>query len=94
MSMSKECISELRQSVKACCMPKGQAECGLKRVAIVGSPNVGKSLLFNGLTGRYVTVSNYPGTTVEISRGKSQIDDEEFEVIDSTGMYSLISITE
>ena len=35
-----------------------------------GSPNVGKSLLFNRLTGVYVTVSNYPGTTVDVSRGK------------------------
>jgi ferrous iron transport protein B len=38
-------------------------------VAIVGCPNVGKSVWFNVLTGTYVTVSNFPGTTVEISRG-------------------------
>jgi ferrous iron transport protein B len=35
-------------------------------VVLVGSPNVGKSALFGALTGTYVTVSNYPGTTVEI----------------------------
>lgn len=48
---------------------------GLKKIAIVGSPNVGKSMLFNRLTGTYVTVSNYPGTTVEVSRGKTKIGD-------------------
>jgi ferrous iron transport protein B len=40
-----------------------------KPVILVGNPNVGKSVLFGALTGRYVTVSNYPGTTVEITRG-------------------------
>jgi len=39
-------------------------------IALVGNPNVGKSVLFGHLTGSYVTVSNYPGTTVEIARGK------------------------
>ena len=39
------------------------------RIALVGNPNVGKSMLFHRLTGKYVTVSNYPGTTVEISSG-------------------------
>jgi len=66
----------------------------MRKIAIVGSPNVGKSVLFNNLTGRYATVSNYPGTTVEVSRGKAKIGDEEFEVIDTPGMYSLHSITE
>lgn len=36
-------------------------------VVLVGNPNVGKSVLFSLLTGRYVTVSNYPGTTVEVA---------------------------
>jgi len=64
------------------------------KIAIVGSPNVGKSVLFNNLTGQYVNVSNYPGTTVEVSRGRSRIGDAEFEVIDTPGMYSLLPITE
>ena len=63
-------------------------------VAIVGNPNVGKSVMFNNLTGIYVTVSNYPGTTVEISRGEGKIGEDEFEVIDTPGMYSLLPITE
>ena len=66
----------------------------LKKVGIVGSPNVGKSVVFNSLTGAHVTVSNYPGTTVNVSRGKAKIQGEEFEVVDTPGMYSLLPITE
>jgi ferrous iron transport protein B len=66
----------------------------LKKVAIVGNPNVGKSVLFNNLTGAYVTVSNYPGTTVNVSRGKAKIAGEEMEIVDTPGMYSLLPITE
>lgn len=66
----------------------------LKKIAIVGSPNVGKSVLFNNLTGTYVTVSNYPGTTVEVSRGTAQIGSEKIEIIDTPGMYSILPITE
>jgi len=66
----------------------------LKKVGIVGSPNVGKSVVFNSLTGAYVTVSNYPGTTVNVSRGKAKIEGEEFQVVDTPGMYSLLPITE
>lgn len=65
-----------------------------KKIAIVGNPNVGKSVIFNSLTGTYVTVSNYPGTTVEITSGKLKIGSMEFEVIDTPGMYSMLPITE
>ena len=41
-----------------------------RTIAVVGNPNVGKSVVFGYLTGRYVNVSNYPGTTVEITTGK------------------------
>lgn len=65
-----------------------------RKIAIVGSPNVGKSVLFNALTKRYVTVSNYPGTTVEVSRGETKINGIEYQIIDTPGMYSLLPITE
>ncbi|MFB3890920.1 MAG: ferrous iron transport protein B [Phycisphaerae bacterium] len=68
------------------------SEAGAGAIFIVGNPNVGKSALFNRLTGRYVTVSNYPGTTVEVSRGRSRLLDAE--VIDTPGMYSLLPITD
>ncbi|MBU3911327.1 MAG: 50S ribosome-binding GTPase [Candidatus Omnitrophica bacterium] len=64
------------------------------KIAIVGSPNVGKSVLFNALTKKYVTVSNYPGTTVEVSRGMVDINGTRYEIIDTPGMYSLLPITE
>lgn len=64
------------------------------KIAIVGSPNVGKSVLFQRLTGTYVTVSNYPGTTVEVFRAKGTINGENFEVIDTPGMYSFLPVTE
>jgi ferrous iron transport protein B len=67
---------------------------GLPLVAIVGSPNVGKSVLFNTLTGAYVTVSNYPGTTVEVSRGKGRLNGNSISVVDTPGMYRLVPLTE
>ncbi|HEX9027820.1 MAG TPA: FeoB small GTPase domain-containing protein, partial [Anaerolineales bacterium] len=66
---------------------------GLPLTVIVGSPNVGKSVLFNALTGVYVTVSNYPGTTVEVSRGKANLFGLESGVMDTPGMYGLLPIT-
>ena len=42
-------------------------------VVLVGNPNVGKSVLFGALTGTYVTVSNYPGTTVEMTSGRARL---------------------
>jgi len=54
-------------------LKEAEAMHGLRKIVIVGSPNVGKPLLFNCLTRAYATVSNYPGTTVEISRGKTKI---------------------
>ena len=71
-----------------------EQDAGGKKIAIVGSPNVGKSVLFNALTKRYVNVSNYPGTTVEVSRGGTIINGIGYEVIDTPGMYSLLPITE
>lgn len=63
-------------------------------VALVGFPNVGKSSIFNLLTGAYATVSNYPGTTVEVSQGTTIINQKKLTVIDTPGMYSLLPITE
>src|SRR5450631_4840023 len=67
---------------------------GVRRVALVGNPNVGKSVLFNALTGAYVTVSNYPGTAVEVARGNASIGGVAWQVIDTPGMYSVHTITE
>jgi ferrous iron transport protein B len=64
------------------------------RVALVGSPNVGKSVIFTRLTGAYATVSNYPGTTVEVARGYARLGGKVLEVIDTPGIYSLATITD
>lgn len=78
----------------SCHAPLAEVKCGAKKVALVGNPNVGKSVLFNVLTGSYVTVSNYPGTSVEVARGTAIIGGEHFEIIDTPGMYSLLPMTE
>jgi len=59
------------------------------RIALVGQPNVGKSVVFGRLTGRYVTVSNYPGTTVAVTRGRAPVGAEVCDIIDTPGVNSL-----
>ncbi len=66
----------------------------ISRVALVGNPNVGKSVIFNWLTGKYATVSNYPGTTVEVGRGNMKLGDCLYEVIDTPGINNLIPMSE
>ena len=65
-----------------------------KKIILVGNPNVGKSVVFNTLTGSYTTVSNYPGTSVEVSRGSCTLKGTRYQVLDTPGMYSMLSITE
>ena len=63
-------------------------------LVLVGNPNVGKSVLFNKLTGKFVIISNYPGTTVEIARGGTFIDGKEFTVLDTPGVNEFAPRTE
>lgn len=60
----------------------------VKRIALVGHPNVGKSVIFSTLTSRYVNVSNFPGTTVEVFSGEALIGDQRYEVFDTPGINS------
>lgn len=69
--------------------PHSEAVTKAPRLLLVGNPNVGKSVIFGYLTGKYVTVSNYPGTTVEVSRGKMRYSGQDWEVIDTPGVNSL-----
>jgi len=65
------------------------------KVLLVGNPNVGKSLLFYHITGKYASVSNYPGTTVSITKGTTKIGSHhELEIIDTPGFYNMVTITE
>ncbi len=66
----------------------------LPGVVLVGNPNVGKSALFGALTGAYVTVSNYPGTTVEVSEGSAVVAGRKLLVRDTPGSASLIPYSE
>ncbi|HOO53206.1 MAG TPA: ferrous iron transporter B [Methanothrix sp.] len=59
------------------------------KIILMGNPNVGKSVVFSRLTGIEVISSNYPGTTVEYTLGKTTIGGVSAEVIDPPGVYSL-----
>ncbi|MEJ4118454.1 ferrous iron transport protein B [Corynebacterium marquesiae] len=62
---------------------------GTPVLALVGAPNSGKSTLFNALTGAKVQTGNWPGTSVEVSRGLWNAQPEVFDIIDLPGAYSL-----
>jgi len=66
----------------------------LNKVLLIGNPNVGKSALFGLLTGKYVTVSNYPGTTVEVTYGNAVLNRQRSLVIDTPGVNSLVPMSE
>jgi ferrous iron transport protein B len=59
------------------------------KVVLVGNPNVGKSVIFGRLTGRYATVSNYPGTTVGLTSGRALVGAEVCDIVDSPGVNAL-----
>ena len=65
-----------------------------RTLVLVGNPNVGKSVLFGRLTGKYVTVSNYPGTTVEVTRGSAEIGGVRWHVLDTPGTNNLLPMSE
>lgn len=59
------------------------------KVLLMGNPNVGKSVIFSRLTGVHVVSANYPGTTVGYTKGAMKLGDQEVEVIDVPGTYTL-----
>lgn len=63
-------------------------------VILVGNPNVGKSVIFGALTGRYVAVSNYPGTTVEVARGTFTPNGHSRPLIDTPGIQSIVPFSD
>ena len=65
-----------------------------RTLLLVGNPNVGKSVLFSRITGKFVVISNYPGTTVDITRGTAVIDGDHVTVLDTPGVNELAPRTE
>lgn len=61
-----------------------------QKLVLVGNPNVGKSVFFNYLTGLYVDVSNFPGTTIEVSSGEHG----RYAVYDTPGVYGVSSFND
>jgi len=81
--------------MESCSRPEAkQTDVSREKVILIGNPNVGKSVIFNYLTGKYVTVSNYPGTTVEVSIGTLSAHGKKFQVLDTPGVNSLIPMSE
>jgi ferrous iron transport protein B len=81
--------------MESCARPEAKStDASINKIILIGNPNVGKSVIFNYLTGKYVTVSNYPGTTVEVATGTLSAHGKKFQVIDTPGVNSLIPMSE
>ncbi|MES0488606.1 MAG: ferrous iron transport protein B [Leptospirales bacterium] len=66
-------------------------------VYLIGNPNVGKSVIFSALTKKYATVSNYPGTTVEVTKGLipgNLLKKQKIELVDTPGVNNLVPLSE
>ena len=64
------------------------------KIALAGNPNVGKSVIFNALTGSHQHVANFAGCTVEHKEGKCVFGDKELTILDLPGTYSLSAYSE
>jgi ferrous iron transport protein B len=75
-------------------MNKTDTSTNTEEIVLIGNPNVGKSVIFGILTGKYVDVSNYPGTTIEIARGNGKIQRRAVTFLDTPGTNSFLPNSE
>ena len=74
-------------------VPTTEPRTGSPKLALVGSPNGGKTSIFNQLTGLHAKTGNYPGVTVSRSTGVCRIGKNEYGIEDLPGTYSLTPIS-
>ncbi len=82
------------EAARADALDRKKVVASARSIILVGNPNVGKSVLFGALTGKYVTVSNYPGTTVEVTRGSAVLAGRHWHVMDTPGTNNLTPMSE
>lgn len=83
-------ISDVCQFCSGCCAMGRVVSVERKiRVALAGNPNVGKSVIFNNLTGSHQHIGNWPGKTVEKAEGTLSFEGRSIYVVDLPGTYSL-----
>ncbi len=87
-------MSQEKQGSSSAVIDGSLSASALPKILLIGHPNVGKSVLFHALTGRYAMVSNFPGTTVDMIYADAKIAGREWNVIDTPGVVALPPRTE
>lgn len=91
MSMKSDSILGINRETDSAFIRDNQKNSQSKtNIVLVGNPNVGKSCIFNHLSGMYVDVSNFPGTTVSVTKSSYK----DFDVFDTPGIYGVGSFND
>ncbi len=90
----RKLLNTIKPGGNGSCHGEGMRSNGLRKVGIVGSPNVGKSLIFNQLTGSHQNIGNWPGKTVERAVGHLRLDGHNATIVDLPGIYSMSTFSQ